>query len=75
MLKTLRSGVPLPLGAIVNRRSLIYVENLVDALMLCATHPVAAGETYLVSDGEDVSTPELLRKLSHALGVPSRLNP
>ena len=73
MLKTMRRGIPLALGAIVNRRSLVYVQNLVDALVLCATHPAAAGETYLVSDGEDVSTPKLPRKLGEALGVPARL--
>ena len=75
MLKTVQRGIPLPLGAIVNRRSLVYVQNLVDALVLCATHPAAAGETYLVSDGEDVSTPERLRKLGEALGVPVWLMP
>lgn len=46
-----------------------------DALITCATHPSAAGQTYLVSDGESVSTPELLRRLAEALGVPSRLLP
>ena len=54
---------------------LIYVGNLVDALTICATHPAAAGQTYLVSDGEDVSTPELIRRSASALGVPARLLP
>lgn len=75
MLKALHRGIPLPLGAIVNRRSLVYRENLVDALMLCASHPAAAGQTYLVSDGEAMSTPDLLRKLGEALNVPARLLP
>ena len=75
MLKILHRGIPLPFGAIVNRRSLVYVENLVDALVLCATHPAAANNTYLVSDGDDVSTTELLRMLSQALGVPVWLIP
>ena len=56
-----------------NLRSLVYVENLADALILCATHPAAAGQTYLVSDGEDISTPELLRQIGSAMGHPARL--
>jgi nucleoside-diphosphate-sugar epimerase len=75
MLKLVQRGIPLPLGGIRNRRSLIYVGNLADALVLCATHPAAAGNTYLVSDGEDVSTTELLARSAAALGVPLRLIP
>lgn len=73
MLKILAKGIPLPLASVHNQRSLVYVENLVDVLMLCATHPAAAGQTYLVSDGEDVSTPDLLRQLGAAMGHPARL--
>jgi nucleoside-diphosphate-sugar epimerase len=73
MLKTLRRGMPLPLASMNNLRSLVYVGNLVDALILCAGHPAAAGQTYLVSDGEDVSTPDLLRYLGVAMGRPVRL--
>ena len=68
-------GVPLPLGAVRNRRSLVYVDNLVDALVLAGTHAAAAGRTFLVSDAEDVSTPELVRALAAALGVRPRLLP
>lgn len=75
MLKVLSKGIPLPLAAIHNLRSLLYVENLVDALIVCAVHPAAAGQTYLVSDGEDISTPELLRSLATAMGKPARLFP
>lgn len=75
MLQALHQGLPLPLGTIDNLRSLVYVENLVDALVLCANHPAAANNTYLVSDGEDVSTPELLRKLAEALDTSVRLFP
>lgn len=75
MLKAVQRGVPLPLASIANQRSLIYVGNLVDALAVCATHPAAVGQTYLVSDGEDVSTPELIRRTAAALGVPARLLP
>lgn len=75
MMKVISKGIPLPLSSITNRRNLIYVGNLVDALAVCAIHPLAAGKTYLVSDGEDVSTPELIRRTAKALGVPSRLIP
>ena len=68
-------GVPLPLGAVRNRRSLVYVENLVDAIVRSLDHPSAAGETFMVSDGEDVSTPELIRRIARALGRPARLVP
>jgi nucleoside-diphosphate-sugar epimerase len=73
MLRAAVLGVPLPLAGIKNKRDLVYVGNLVDALMTCATHPVAAGNTYLVSDGEAISTPNLLRGLANALGVSSRV--
>lgn len=75
LLRIVSKNIPLPLASITNKRSLIYVSNLVDALTVCATHPVAAGKTYLVSDGEDVSTPELIRRTASALGVPARLLP
>ena len=75
MIKIISRGVPLPLASITNKRSLIYVGNLVEALATCASHPSAAGKTYLLSDGEDVSTPELIRRTAKALGVPARLLP
>ncbi|MBC8017858.1 MAG: NAD-dependent epimerase/dehydratase family protein, partial [Verrucomicrobia bacterium] len=75
LLRLVSKGIPLPFASIKNRRSLIYVGNLVDALATCAVHPAAAGQTYLVSDGEDVSTPELIRRTAAALGVPARLFP
>jgi nucleoside-diphosphate-sugar epimerase len=68
-------GVPLPLGAIANRRSLIYAGNLADAIIKALGAPQAAGRTYLVSDGEDVSTPDLVRALAQSLGVKPRLVP
>lgn len=73
MLKVLATGIPLPFLSVKNKRSFIYVDNLVDVLILCSTHPDAAGKTYLVSDDEDVSTPELLRMLGRAMGEPVRL--
>ena len=75
MLKVLARGIPLPLASVKNRRSLLHVGNLTDALILCATHPMAANQTYLLSDGEDVSTPDLLRQLGAAMGHPARLFP
>lgn len=76
-----RGGLlPLPLGGIRNRRSLLYVENLADAIALCLEHPRAAGQTYLLKDGEDLSTPELIRRIDavakrtpHLLAVPPGL--
>lgn len=68
-------GIPLPLGRVENSRSLIYVGNLVDALITCATHPAAAGQTYLVSDDADVSTSQLIQAVADALHRPSRVFP
>lgn len=75
MIKVLAKGIPLPLASVKNLRSFIYVENLVDALVLCAAHSNAAGQTYLVSDGQDISTPDLLRKLSNTMGKSAKLLP
>jgi nucleoside-diphosphate-sugar epimerase len=75
MMRWLKRGVPLPLGAIHNQRSLVALDNLVDLLVACLTHPAAANQTFLVSDGEDVSTTELLRRMGQALGRPARLIP
>ena len=66
-------GVPLPLASINNRRSVIYADNLADALIAAATSPAAPGKTYLVSDGEDVSTPYLMQSIAAAMRVHSRL--
>ena len=75
MMKIITKGIPLPLASVANKRSLIYIGNLVDALTTCAIHPAAAGQTYLVSDGEDISTPELIRRTANALELPARLFP
>ncbi len=75
MMKWLNKGVPLPLGAIRNRRSLVALDNLIDLLMVCLDHPYAGGQAFLVSDGEDLSTTELLCRLGMALGKPARLIP
>ena len=73
LLAAIDKGIPLPLAGAHNLRSLVYVGNLVDALITCATHPAAAGQTYLVSDGEDVSTAMLVENIAKALGRNSRL--
>lgn len=75
MMSWLSKGVPLPLGAIENRRSLVALDNLVDLIVTCLNHPAAAGQVFLVSDGEDLSTTELLRRMGAALGRPARLLP
>jgi nucleoside-diphosphate-sugar epimerase len=69
------SGLPLPLASVHNRRSLVGVWNLCDLIVACATHPAAAGETFLVSDQHDLSTPDLIRTVARALGRPARLFP
>lgn len=66
-------GVPLPLGAIHNKRSLIGLDNLVDFISLCMEHPKAANQVFLVSDEDDLSTTELLRVIGQSLGKPPRL--
>lgn len=73
LLKLVQRRIPVPLAAVDNRRSMIYNGNLADALLLGATHPDAAGRTYLVSDGEDLSTRELVCRLGLELGRPARL--
>jgi UDP-glucose 4-epimerase len=75
MMSWLHRGVPLPLGSINNRRSLVALDNLVDLIVTCVDHSAAANQTFLVSDGEDLSTTDLLRRLARALGSPARLIP
>jgi nucleoside-diphosphate-sugar epimerase len=75
MLNVLAKGVPLPLDSVRNLRSFIYIENLVDALIVCATHDAAVGQIYIVSDGEDISTPALLRLLGASMGYSVHLFP
>lgn len=75
MMRWLYKGVPLPFGAIHNRRSLVALDNLVDLIVTCIGHPAAANQTFLVSDGEDLSTTQLLIRMGQALGRPARLLP
>ena len=75
LIRLVQRGMPLPLGWVKNARSLVFVDNLVDAILTCVTHPKAAGQMFLVSDGVDVSTPDLIRSLARALGCSARLLP
>jgi len=75
MMQWLDKGIPLPLGAVGNQRSLVAIENLVDLVDTCINHPAAANQTFLVSDGEDLSTTLLLQRLAQALGKKARLLP
>jgi nucleoside-diphosphate-sugar epimerase len=75
MMSWLNRGIPLPLGAVHNARSLVAVDNLVALIATCITHPAAANQTLLVSDGEDLSTTQLLQRMGRALGRPARLIP
>jgi UDP-glucose 4-epimerase len=75
LLRAVHRGIPLPFGAVHNRRSLVALDNLVDLLARCTVHPAAGSNTFLVSDGEDVSTPSLLRRAAAALGRRAHLLP
>ncbi|MBL8447859.1 MAG: NAD-dependent epimerase/dehydratase family protein [Zoogloeaceae bacterium] len=73
MMRWLHRGLPLPLAGVDNLRSLVALPNLVDLMAVCLEHPAAANQRFLVSDGEDLSTPDLLRRLGTALGSPPHL--
>lgn len=67
MMKWLYRGIPLPFGSLHNLRSIVAVENLIDLILICLRHPAATNQTFLVSDGEDLSTPDLLRRTAAAM--------
>jgi nucleoside-diphosphate-sugar epimerase len=74
MMNWLRRGIPLPFGGVTkNRRSLVFLDNLVDLIVVCINHPAAANQIFLVSDDEDQSTAGLLERVALALGCPSKL--
>jgi nucleoside-diphosphate-sugar epimerase len=73
LLRAIQLGLPLPFGAIVNRRSFIGIDNLCDFILKCIDHPNAANKTLLISDNDDVSTPELVRSIGYALDKKIRL--
>lgn len=75
MMRWVARGIPLPLGAIQNARSIVALDNLVDLLVTCVKHPAAAGQIFLASDGEDISTTGLLRRIAQAMGKKAFLLP
>ena len=75
LIRLVDRGLPLPLGSVANRRSLLYLGNLVDAINHCLSHPAAVSRTYLLRDGEDLSTAGLVRRLAVALGRRTALFP
>jgi nucleoside-diphosphate-sugar epimerase len=75
LLQAVERGVPLPLASVTNRRSLLFVGNMVSALEAAMQHPQAAGQCFLLSDGSDISTPDLVRRLAHLMHRPARLLP
>jgi len=75
LLRLVEKGLPLPLGAVHNKRSLVALDNLVDLIVTCLDHPAAANQIFLAGDGEDLSTTELLRCIAKAMDKPARLIP
>lgn len=76
LIRTISSGLPLPFGLLTrNRRSFVAIDNLVDLIVTCLNHPAASNQTFLVSDGEDISTVDLLRRLGAIMRKPVRLIP
>ncbi len=73
LLDLVYAGVPMPLGAVDNQRSFIGLQNLVDAVCLCLDHEKAGNQTFVVSDGKDLSTPDLITTIAEAMGRPARL--
>jgi nucleoside-diphosphate-sugar epimerase len=75
LMRSVERGWPMPFGRVDNRRSLLYLGNFTDAIRVCLDHPAAAGKTFLVSDGDDVSSADLIRRLALAMCRPARLLP
>ena len=73
LIRWIQRGIPLPLGSVSNLRSFVALGNLVDLVVVCLEHPAAANQVFMVSDGEDISTSELVRRIARALGRPARL--
>lgn len=75
MIRLMEKGLPLPLGTVRNKRSLVALDNLVDLIVTCVDSPAAANQVFLAADGQDISTTELLRNVANAMGKPARLLP
>lgn len=69
LMRTVALGIPLPIGRVDNLRSLVALDNLVDFIVVCIQHPAAANQAFLISDGEDVSTPQLIQRIANAMGI------
>ena len=68
LIKLIKSNIPLPLSLVNNQRSMIGIDNLVDLLIRCIDHPDASGKTFLVSDGDDISTPDFIKLIANSIG-------
>lgn len=75
MIKIIKKGIPLPFGSVSNQRSMLAIDNLVDFIKCCMTQPAATNQVFLIADGEDISTADLLKKIAKAYQRPSRLIP
>ena len=75
LMRSVKRGIPLPLGALDNRRSLIALDNLVDLIIVCMEHSAAANKVFMAADDHDLSTAELIRLIAEAIGKPPRLIP
>ena len=75
LIKLVKLGIPLPLSMVKNQRSMIGIDNLINLLIRCIDHPQACGKTFLVSDGEDLSTPKLINYIATSMGLKARLFP
>jgi len=75
LLRWMDKNIPLPFGSVHNKRSFVGINNLVDLILTCIEHPAAANQVFLVSDGEDMSTTELLNRVASSLGKKSNLIP
>jgi nucleoside-diphosphate-sugar epimerase len=75
LIRIVKKQIPLPLGAIKNKRSFVFLDNLVDMIICCLSHPNAVNQVFLVSDDEDLSTPDLINYIASAMGRSARLFP
>lgn len=73
LMRIVEKQIPLPFGAVNNRRSMVFIDNLADLIFQCVVHPAAPSQTFLASDGNDLSTPELIQQLASAMGRNPRL--
>ena len=75
LMRVVNRRIPLPFGRVTNKRSFVFLDNLIDLILVCIIHPNAANQIFLVSDGEDLSTTQLLIKMGKVFSKPTRLLP